>query len=298
MTHDEVHERALGAYLGFAVGDALGATVEFMTPAEIQHSYGMHRDMIGGGWLKLKPGQVTDDTQMSLALGQSLIDSGGWNATAAADVFVDWLKSRQVDVGNTCRRGIQHYMTDGTLSGSPQESDGGNGACMRNLPLALATLHDDDAFTQATREQCHITHHHPLSDAATLALGRMTQTLIHGGGIKGCRVEANRLIEAFPVFRFDPYPKHASGYIVDTTQTVLHYFFRTDSFESCVTEVVNRGEDADTNGALAGMLAGAACGVAGIPGYWLKKLDKGIRYRIEAQTEALLGLAQNMKKDA
>ena len=97
MIHDEVRERALGAYLGFAVGDALGATVEFMTPTEIQRAYGMHRDMIGGGWLKLKPGQIADDTQM--ALGQSLIDSGGWNATAAADAFVDWLKSRPVDVG-------------------------------------------------------------------------------------------------------------------------------------------------------------------------------------------------------
>ncbi|MDP2026561.1 ADP-ribosylglycohydrolase family protein [Sulfuriferula sp.] len=229
MTHDEGHERALGAYLGFAVGDALGATVEFMMPAEIQHAYGIHRDMVGGGWLKLKPGQITDDTQMS---------------------------------------------------------------------LALVTLHDDDAFTQATREQCHITHHHPLSDAATLALGRMTQALIHSGGIKGCRAEANRLTGEFPVFRFDPYPKHASGYIVDTVQTVLYHFFRTDSFESCVTEVVNCGEDADTNGALASMLADAAYGVSGIPGYWLKKLDKEVRQRIEAQTEALLRLAQNVKKDA
>lgn len=295
---DEVHERALGAYLGFAVGDALGATVAFMTPVEIQHAYGMHRDMVGGGWLKLKPGQTTDDTQMALALGQSLIDSSGWNATAAADAFVAWFRAGPVDVGNTCRRGIQRYMTDGTLAGSPQEGDAGNGACMRNLPLALATLNDDGAFSRASLEQCHITHHHPLSDAATLALGRMTQALIHGGGIKGCRVEANRLIKAFPAFRFDPYPKHASGYIVDTAQTVLHSFFRTDSFESCVTEVVNRGEDADTNGALAGMLAGAAHGVAGIPGYWLKKLDKDIRHRIEAQTEALLRIAKNMKKNA
>nr|WP_223247678.1 ADP-ribosyl-[dinitrogen reductase] hydrolase [Sulfuriferula multivorans] len=298
MARDEVHERALGAYLGFAVGDALGATVEFMMPAEIQHTYGIHRDLIGGGWLKLKPGQITDDTQMSLALAQSIIDSGGWNATAAADAFVAWLKTRPVDVGNTCRRGIQRYMADGTLAGQPNEGDGGNGACMRNLPLALATLHDGDAFTRATREQCHITHHHPLSDAATLALGRMTQALIHGGGIKGCRAEASRLTGEFPVFRFDPYPRHASGYIVDTVQTVLHHFFRTDSFESCVTEVVNCGEDADTNGALAGMLAGAAYGVSGIPGYWLKKLDKEVRQRIEAQTEALFRLAQNVKKDA
>ncbi len=292
VTQWEVRERALGAYLGFAVGDALGATVEFMMPAEIQHAYGMHRDIIGGGWLKLKPGQVTDDTQMALALGQAILASGGWNAVAAADAFVGWLKSKPLDVGNTCRRGIQRYMVEGTLAGEPSESDGGNGACMRSLPLALATLNDDGAFTRATPEQCHLTHNHPLSDAATLALGNMVRSLIRGGGIKGCRAEANRLIADFPEFRFEPYPKRASGYIVDTVQTVLHSFFLTDSFESCVTEVVNCGEDADTNGALAGMLAGAAYGVSGIPGYWLRKLDRKIKTRIEEQTEALLELAQ------
>lgn len=292
VTQWEVRERALGAYLGFAVGDALGATVEFMMPAEIQHAYGMHRDIIGGGWLKLKPGQVTDDTQMALALGQAILASGGWNAVAAADAFVGWLKSKPLDVGNTCRRGIQRYMVEGTLAGEPSESDGGNGACMRSLPLALATLNDDGAFTRATPEQCHLTHNHPLSDAATLALGNMVRSLIRGGGIKGCRAEANRLIADFPEFRFEPYPKRASGYIVDTVQTVLHSFFLTDSFESCVTEVVNCGEDADTNGALAGMLAGAAYGVSGIPGYWLRKLDRKIKTRIEEQTEALLALAQ------
>lgn len=292
VTRTQAHNRALGAYLGFAVGDALGATVEFMTPGEIQHSYGMHRDIVGGGWLKLKPGQITDDTQMSMVLGQALIASGGWNATAAADGFVAWLKSKPADVGNTCRRGIRRYMTDGSLAGPPNEGDAGNGACMRNLPVALATLGDEEAYTRISLEQSRFTHNHPLSDAATLALGRMTRRLIEGGGIKACRIEANRLIAQHPVFRFDPYPRRASGYIVDTVQTVLHYFFRTDSFESCVTEVVNRGEDADTNGALAGMLAGAAYGVSGIPGYWLKKLDRKVRNNIEEQTEALLALGQ------
>lgn len=296
MPEIEPRERALGAYLGFAVGDALGATVEFMTPGEIQHRYGMHRDIVGGGWLKLKPGQITDDTQMSMVLAQSLIDKRGWNATAAADGFVAWLKSKPADVGNTCRRGIRRYMSDGSLAGPPSDGDAGNGACMRNLPVALATLDDDAAFARATLEQCRLTHNHPLSDAATLALGRMARSLIRGGGIKACRAEANKLIAQHAEFRFDPYPKRASGYIVDTVQTVLHYFFRTDGFESCVTEVVNRGEDADTNGALAGMLAGAAYGVAGIPGYWLKKLDRTVRNGIEEQTAALLALAQGSRK--
>jgi len=294
---DDLHERALGAYLGFAVGDALGATVEFMMPGEIQHTYGMHRDMIGGGWLKLKPGQITDDTQMSLALGQAIIASGGWNPRAAADGFVNWLKSKPVDVGNTCRRGIRRYMADGTLAGQPNEGDGGHGACMRNLPLALAMVDDDAGFSAATLEQCHLTHCHPLSDTATLALGNMTRILVRGGGLKACREEANRLIAGHPVFRFDPYPGRASGYIVDTVQTVLYHFFHTDSFESCVTAVVNRGEDADTNGALAGMLAGAAYGVENIPHYWLKKLDARIRSSIESQTAALITLAQRARKD-
>ena len=168
---------------------------------------------------------------------------------------------------------------------------------MRNLPLALALLDDDAGFTAATLEQCHLTHCHPLSDAATVALGNMTRRLLRGGGFKACRDEANRLISEHPAFRFDPYPGRASGYIVDTVQTVLHHFFHTDSFESCVTAVVNRGEDADTNGALAGMLAGAAYGVSGIPGYWLKKLDGTIRTRIEEQTAALIALAQPARKD-
>ena len=52
-------DRALGAYLGLAVGDALGATVEFLTPREIRARYGVHREMVGGGWLRLREGQVT-----------------------------------------------------------------------------------------------------------------------------------------------------------------------------------------------------------------------------------------------
>jgi ADP-ribosyl-[dinitrogen reductase] hydrolase len=65
--------RAEAAYLGLALGDALGATVEFMTPREIAHHYGVHREIVGGGWLKLKAGQVTDDTGMSLALGEAIL---------------------------------------------------------------------------------------------------------------------------------------------------------------------------------------------------------------------------------
>lgn len=286
-----LRSRALGAYFGLACGDALGATVEFMLPREIQSQYGIHKDMTGGGWLRLKPGQITDDTEMSLYLGQAIIDSGGWNLAAAADAFAAWIKSRPVDVGATCRRGIRRYMLDGSTEGPPSDGDGGNGAAMRNLSVAIFTLGDDALFERCSIEQARITHHHPFSDAGTLALGRMVQALLLGGGVRECRAIANRLVEQHRQFRFDPYSGRASAYIVDTVQTVLHYFFFTDNFESCVVETVNQGEDADTTGALAGMLAGALYGAEAIPQRWLERIDPEIVGNIRKQVEGLLAMS-------
>jgi ADP-ribosyl-[dinitrogen reductase] hydrolase len=288
MITEPILNKALGAYLGFACGDALGATLEFMSPKQIQKRFGVHRDIIGGGWLALEPGQITDDTQMSLALGQAIIDHQGWNIRAVADNFVSWLESEPPDVGNTCRRGIVRYRDDGELYGLPRDDDAGNGACMRNLPVVLATLNRPDCFEAWSLEQSHITHHNPLSDAATLALGRMVNRLLHGEDMDACRQEAERLVAQYGEFAYSPYPGRASGYIVDTVQTVLHYFFNTDSFESCLIATVNQGADADTTGALAGMLAGAYYGMEQIPERWLATLDGEVAANIRRQTEGLL----------
>jgi ADP-ribosyl-[dinitrogen reductase] hydrolase len=288
MSGPTPHDRALGAYLGLAVGDALGATVEFMTPGEIATQYGLHRKMIGGGWLRLKPGQVTDDTEMCLSLGRSLANKGTFDIVDICEEFAQWLKSKPVDVGNTCRRGIRRYMTEGTTFTPYHDGDGGNGAAMRNLPVALATLGQPEALEKWTLEQAHITHNHPLSDAATLMFGRMVHMLIAGAGMKACREEANRLVEQHKTFRFEPYKGQSSAYIVDTVQTVLHYYFVTDSFKSCVIQTVNQGGDADTTGALVGMLAGATYGVHAIPYGWLTKLDTKVEREVRRQVDDLL----------
>ncbi|MDP2153327.1 MAG: ADP-ribosyl-[dinitrogen reductase] hydrolase [Methylotenera sp.] len=283
----DLKSRALGAYLGLAVGDALGAPIEFLTKREIAHRGG-HKEMTGGGWLKLKPGQVTDDTEMSLYLGRAWIEAGGWNANTAATQFAEWLKHYPIDVGNTCRRGIRRFMLDGSLHGVESEADGGNGAAMRILPIALATYGDDSAFEIAAIEQAHITHYSPLSDAATLTLGRMVHVLLAGQGIESCLTLVNNLIARHPQFRYFPYPGRASGYIVDTMQTVMHQFFSTNNFEDCVVATVNCGEDADTTGAIVGMLAGALYGVSAIPQRWLDKLDTKVKTEIEYQTNELM----------
>ena len=284
-------DRALGAYLGFAIGDALGATVEFLTADEIAAQHGKHCRLVGGGWLKLKPGQVTDDTEMTLCVGRAILDRGGWHAQAVCEAFVRWLKTSPADVGNTCRRGIRRYIVDGSVSTPPNEGDAGNGACMRNLPVALATLDDAQALDRWTLEQCHITHNHPLSDDATLALGRMVQRLVKGGTMKDCRDEAQALIRQQPQFRFDRYSGHCSAFIVDTIRTVLHFYFLTDSIRDCVIETVNVGGDADTAGALAGMLAGATYGAQSIPRAWVRGLDRAVAKEIGQQVPALLRIA-------
>jgi ADP-ribosyl-[dinitrogen reductase] hydrolase len=288
MFTGQVLDKALGAYFGFACGDALGATVEFMSPKQIQNRYGVHQDIIGGGWLGLEAGQVTDDTQMSLALGQAIIDHQGWNIRAVADNFVAWLESDPPDIGNTCRRGILRYRDNGQLYGQPREDDAGNGACMRNLPVVLSTLNRPDYFSEWSLQQSHITHHHPLSDAATLTLGRMVCHLVKGLGKDACKQEVEQLTSQYSEFAYSPYPGKASAYIVDTVQTVLHFFFSTDSFEACLIATVNQGGDADTTGALAGMLAGAHYGVEQIPERWLNRLDKQIADEIRQQTSELI----------
>ncbi len=287
----EIADRAHAAFLGLAIGDALGATVEFMTAREIAAEYGVHRDIVGGGWLKLKAGAVTDDTQMSLCLARSLTRRGGFEAIDVCEEFAAWLRSKPPDVGNTCRRGIRRYITAGTVEGPFAEGDAGNGAAMRCLPVALANL--DDASRAATWgiAQAHATHNHPLSDAATLALIDMVRILVATGDVAAARARADALVAAHPNFAFTGYHGPATAYIVDTMKTALAAFFTAASFEACIVATVNRGDDADTTGAIAGMLAGARWGTSVIPKRWLKALEAGARSEIAALVPKLLALS-------
>jgi ADP-ribosyl-[dinitrogen reductase] hydrolase len=269
--------------LGVAAGDALGAPVEFMTPGEIAAKHGRLQEMAGGGWLRLKPGQVTDDTEMTLCLARGVVNSGGWDLKAIAGEFAAWLRSKPIDVGDTCRRGIRNFMLKGELETPPNQWDAGNGALMRMTPVALCTLGSDELLQKYSLEQGHLTHNHPLSDAACITYGRMIQLALKGAEKSRLRREADRLVAEHPAFRFDPYPGLATGYVVDTLQTVFHHLFRSRTFEECVVATVNQGGDADTTGAIAGGLAGAYYGLEQIPRRWLKKLDG----RCLAEPEAL-----------
>ncbi len=270
-------DRARAALFGVAVGDALGATTEFMTPAQIRNRYGVHREIVGGGWLKLPPGRVTDDTEMTLCVARGIVRSGGWDLGPIADRFVQWLSGKPADVGATCRRGIEKYMEKGRLEALPDEQGAGNGAAMRVAPVALYTLGDEELLSRLAVEQAHLTHHHPLSDAACVSVGRMIQRGLLGATSRDLRAEAEELAARHPEFRLEGYDGKSSGYVVDTLRTVFDALFSTSSFEDCVVKTVNRGGDADTTGSIAGAVAGAWYGAAAIPRRWLETIDGGLR---------------------
>ena len=288
-------DRAIAAYLGLAIGDALGATVEFMTPREIAAQYHVHDTLRGGGWLHLKPGQVTDDTTMSLALGSSILAQGKVDAHAAAQAFDNWMRGKPVDIGNTVRRNLLQFRQTGKPEAPYSDNDAGNGAAMRVLPVALATFgQTEDAVRGACRAQAHVTHNCALSDAACECLVFMVQDAFRGAGKNQLlHTHAYPLAARHPEFKFRDIRKigNPSGYIVDTLQAVFQSFFDTDNFRDCLIATVNRGGDADTTGAIAGMLAGALYGSEELPHAWLKTLDSHTRHSCDVQARTLIQMA-------
>lgn len=286
--------RIRGSYLGLAIGDALGATVEFMIPREIEHQYGVHDKIIGGGWLHLKKGQVTDDTTMALALGRAIVASQTIKAQSIAQSFDAWMSAKPVDIGHTVRSGIRRYRRTGDPCAPADSMSGGNGACMRCLPIAIATLGASEAQVRAaSKVQTHVTHNNELSDAGTEVVILMLQALYCG---KPLLEQLHQLVHPLGAqhseFAFRRKPSiNPSAFIGHTLRTVFEALFDTDSFEDCLIQTVNCGGDADTTGAIAGMLAGACYGEQAIPKRWRKALDSKVTQQCLQQAEDLYRLA-------
>ncbi len=290
---NELEQRAISAYLGLAIGDAFGATVEFLTPREIKAQYGEHRELIGGGWLHLKRGQVTDDTEMSLALGDSILQCGQIEAVAAAEAFSAWMRTKPVDIGNTVRRGIAHYRRTGETCVPENTYDAGNGACMRCLPIALATLGADLAtVAQKNQLQAHITHHNAQSDHGCECVIQMVQAALLGKKLPILQQHIDALVATDHQFAYQrKREENPSAFIVETLRAVFQALVSTDNFEQALIDVVNRGGDADTTGAIVGMIAGALYGPSALPARWLEALDRHTALRVIEQARALLELS-------
>ena len=138
MSH---RDRSRGAFWGLAIGDALGAAVEFQPPGTFEPVV----DYRSGGPHNLEPGEWTDDTSMALALADSIAETG-WDLDDQAARYVDWwrhgkysINGRVFDVGNATCAALCRFVASGDArtSGSRREQLSGNGSIMRLAPVAI-----------------------------------------------------------------------------------------------------------------------------------------------------------------
>lgn len=260
-------DKILGSLIGFAIGDAMGATTEFMTQEDIKTKYGKVDNILGGGWLGLRPGEVTDDTQMMICIINALLVNDSLSASECPseghriieDIrwnFIDWLRSCPPDVGGTCGRAINAMIEKGVHFASYDENALGNGSLMRALPFALIGRKD---FNIA---QGRMTHNNLECDMYIEYYTMIVNGLIHGFDKFGVTEELKLN---------DP-----RGNAHDTFNNALFWAVNTDSFEDSITCAVNHGGDADTIAAITGGLTGAIYGYDKIPKKWVETLNSSV----------------------
>ncbi|MBA2753231.1 MAG: ADP-ribosylglycohydrolase family protein [Chloroflexia bacterium] len=283
MAGPSLSERYLGCLVGLACGDALGGPFEFRSRDAIarEHPKGP-REFTGGGWLSLAPGEITDDTQMTMALARSC-GPGGLDMDRLVAEFLDWYRSDPKDIGGTTRSALARL-----AGGESWEEAGeavqreagprgaaGNGTVMRCAPAGMRFRRDPAGLVRASIDSARITHADPRCTWGAVAVNQAIAHLLDGGETAGAPAAA---IEGVPEKRVRDAVTSAAGtsrddlraggYVLDTIRSALWCLANHGGFEETVVAAVSLGDDADTTGAVTGALAGAAYGIGAIPARW------------------------------
>jgi ADP-ribosyl-[dinitrogen reductase] hydrolase len=297
VASDAILDRARGAFLGLAVGDALGTTLEFSGRDSLPY----HTEMTGGGPFDLAPGVWTDDTSMAMALADSLIACGGFDAADAMNRFVRWWRQGEFsptgtcfDIGIATARALARYAATGeAFAGSTEENTAGNGSLMRLAPAVLHALDDAEMCRRIAAEQSRTTHGAPQSVQACVffadvlrraILGEPKESLLAPRSWDGH--EAMRAVATGTWRGRHRDAIRSSGYAIHTLEAALWAVSETDGFEAALVLAVNLADDADSVGAVTGQLAGAIYGASAIPPRWLAPL--AWREEIHAMADSLL----------
>lgn len=267
LSNDTIKSRITGALYGFAIGDAMGATTEFMTKQQIKAQYGYVDNIIGGGWLNLKAGEVTDDTQMTICVMNAFMNSWDDNhfQEECMSNFIEWYKMGPKDIGNQCRKGITYAMSTGHFI-ERDNSALGNGSLMRALPCALLGKIDLNIM------QGNLTHPSDLCIEAIKLYHKTINNIIYNIYNENyrCIPYTEKLIKLM----------EPTGYIINTLNNAM-FWANKDSFESCIVGAVNHGGDADTIAAIAGSISGARFGIESIPERWIEQLSPTVKKDLE-----------------
>ncbi|CNI73634.1 ADP-ribosyl-[dinitrogen reductase] glycohydrolase [Yersinia frederiksenii] len=306
MKQDLLINRAKGALLGLAVGDALGTTLEFQSRPDEP----VIKGMMGGGPFGLRAGEWTDDTSMMLCLADSLIDCNRSDPTDQIRRYIAWRDDGYqsctgtcFDIGSTVAQALDIFEETGSaLAGSTSEYSAGNGSLMRVAPVAL------------------FTHNHPIRIAMSLATESCLTTHGEQRCIDACRymtflIHTLLAAQTQPLkadllspdnSELSPYlsEMHAdtlqviqgsyrtkkrddissSGFVIHSLEAALWCFWHSDDFAEGALLAANLGDDADTVAAIYGQLAGAYYGYDAIPKDWCNTLA----WRSVIESRALL----------
>lgn len=305
--------------IGLAIGDAMGVPVEFISRQEIaknpvitMREYGTHNQPVGT-W--------SDDTSLTLALMDSIVEKGKIDYTDIMDRFFNWLMYNDYtatgevfDVGNSTSRAIMNYGRgmNPLECGGVSEYENGNGSLMRILPVAFYLRKQPDFTVEYQMEIIHnisgLTHRHPISLIGCGIYINIAMTLLENKrslfeaveyGIKTAfnfyESKAwddvnvySRLKNLSYFLGLKEIEIKSSGYIVHTLEAALWCLLNTDSYTKCVLKAVNLGDDTDTVGAVVGGLAGIYYGSDKIPKEWLAAVAK--RQYIERICEKFQGV--------
>lgn len=302
-------DRKKGCMYGLAIGDALGAAVEFKKPGEFS-PITCYRC---GGPHSLAVGQWTDDTSMALALADS-INTYGWDLDNQMKNYADWWTTGKYSVNGVCfdiglqtryalDRFTQRISAVSCADSSPECS--GNGSIMRIAPVAInfAYMWPDNIATLAQKgEESSLPTH--ASNQCKSACRWMVCAL--AGLING--VDREEILDPNakwlgPLGKLNPLVERriekgeyktktneqvdGSGWVVGSLESALWAFWNSNSFEEAVLKAVNLGNDADTTGAVCGQFAGAYWGYSKIPESLITGLDK--KDMIDQYLNPLLG---------
>jgi len=283
-------DRARGALIGLAVGDALGAAVEFKPPGSFIPVTGYR----SGGPHRLSAGEWTDDTSLALALADS-IATVGWDTNDQAARYVQWwqtgkysVNGRCFDIGLTTSRALEKFVAtkDATTSGDRSNRASGNGSIMRlaPVPIRYANLYPDKLaeLSRLAEESSLPTHASDPCVSACRYLATVLAALIHGEDRDEVLnpdwkplKQLNDIRPLHPLIqevaqgsfrKKQPPVIEGSGWVVKSLEAALWAFHDAGTFEVAVLKAVNLGDDADTTGAVCGQLAGAYWGESGISG--------------------------------
>jgi ADP-ribosyl-[dinitrogen reductase] hydrolase len=284
----------MGALIGSAIGDALGAPLEFTNPRSQDRWV---TEMEGGGYLGWRRGEVTDDTIMAKAISEVYLSDHYHLQNAVIPKWIQWANTNPKDIGNWTRAALQAWRVELPQPvGNPAlrlweargKKDAGNGGVMRCIPTAIAVLHDGLRLSD-TVKLCELTHPDPRCSTSCVAVVETAFQLIQGDSLEEAVKKAmsrlpsgtasNQVRQAVEKARGLPWEEWSNGpFTVDTVESAFAALWSPSSFEEGLIKVINRGNDADTVGAVAGGLLGARFGVQGIPRRWIRSLEDSYSY--------------------